>query len=206
MDIGDAKYYVLAPAEHVKDDIEDETEDERYRRIHEQCAVLKFGKEDTWVMLTGDADRDAWEKNITEYHKERLPAQVLGGSHHGSRSFFRYDKKDEPYVDALQAIGPDYVILSAPKSKESPHDHPHEDAVELYEDEVGADNVLHTGKNRECYICDIFTDGKYSVATDTKLVDEYGIGNDDEGANGKSAAKAAPVVIAGTRIDRRPMG
>ncbi len=206
MDIGDAKYYVLAPAKHVKDDIEDETVDARYRRIHEQCAVLKFGKDGTWVMLTGDADRDAWEKHITEYHKDRLPAQVLGASHHGSRTFFRYDKKDDPYLDAIQAIGPDYVILSAPKSKESPHDHPHEDAVELYEDEVGADNVLHTGKNRECYICDIFTDGKYAVATDTKLVDKYGIGNDDDGSNGKSGAKVAPVVITGTRIDRKPMG
>jgi beta-lactamase superfamily II metal-dependent hydrolase len=146
-DIGEAQYYVLAPADHVKDDIDGETDDERYRRIHEQCAVLRFGKDDTWVMLAGDADRDAWEKHITDYHKDRLPSQVLGAAHHGSRTFFRYDKKDDPYLDALKKIGPYYVILSAPTCDESPHCHPHEDAVELYEDEVGADNVLHTGKN-----------------------------------------------------------
>ena len=208
-DIGEAEYYVLAPAERVKDDIDDESDDERYRRIHEQCAVLKFGKEETWVLLAGDADRDAWEKHITKYHKERLPSQMMGGPHHGSRTFFRYDQKDEPYLDALKTIGPDYVVLSAPTSDESPHDHPHRDAVELYEDEVGADNVLHAGENRECFIYDIYTDGKYAVTTDTKLVEEYGIGNDDDDdgkSNGGPAAKAAPVVITGTRMDRKPMG
>lgn len=214
-DIGDCKYYVLAPAEYVKDEIEGETADERYNRIHEQCAVLKFGYDDTWIMFTGDADRDAWEKHITKYHKKRLPAQVLGASHHGSRTFFRYDKKDDPYLDALQAIGPKYVIISAPTSKESQFDHPHDDAVELYEDEVGEDNVLHTGENRECFICDVLENRDIEITTDTKLVDEYGFGNDDDDGNKDAKKKtsnsvparaAAPAVITGTRIDQRPMG
>lgn len=218
-DIGEAQYYVLAPADHVKDDIDDETEDARYRRIHEQCAVLKFGKDKTWVMLTGDADRDAWEKHITEYHADRLSAQILSAAHHGSRSFFRYDKKDDPYKDALEKIGPTYVIISAPKSDESPHSHPHDDALEFYEEEVGADNVLHSGKNRESYICDVFADGTFEVRTDTKLVEEYGRDDDDgdddddddqdDGGGKISARKAtaiAPVVLPKTRIDQRPMG
>jgi competence protein ComEC len=223
-DLGEAKYHVLAPAEHVKEDIDDETEDARYRRIHEQCAVLKFGNDKTWVMLTGDADRDAWEKHITEYHSDRLSAQVLSAAHHGSRSFFRYDKKDDPYKDALRKIGPTYVIISAPKSDESPHSHPHDDAMEFYEEEVGADNVLHSGKNRESYICDLFTDGMFEVRTDTKLVEEYGRddtddddGDDDDdddqgggGGGGKGNARKAvaisPVVLPKTRIDQRPRG
>lgn len=211
-DFGEAKYYVLAPAEHVKDSIDDETPDERYRRIHEQCAVLKFGKDKTWAMLAGDADRDAWEQHITEYHKDRLPAQVLGAAHHGSRTFFRYDEEDDPYRDALEAISPDYVVVSAPTVEESPHCHPHEDAIEFYEDEVGKDNVLHTGGNRESFICDIYTDGTYAVSADSRLVDEYGNGNDDDddddggGGKGGKAKAAAPAVITGTRIDHKPMG
>lgn len=210
--IGDAEYYVLAPAEHVKDDIEDETAEDRYRRIHEQCAVLKFGKDDSWVLLAGDADRDAWEKHITDYHKKRLPSKVLGAAHHGSRTFFRYNKKDDPYKDALDTINPDYVVLSAPKPKESPHEHPHKDAVELYEDKVGEDNVLHTGDPRQSFICDVFTDGKIAIESDTKLVDEYAIGKkrangkDKSSENQASKAAASAALITGTRIDRRPMG
>ncbi len=208
--IGDAEYYVFAPAEYVKDDIDDESDEDRYRRIHEQCAVLKFGKDSTWVMLTGDADRDAWEKRITNYHKKRLPSNVLAAAHHGSRTFFRYDRKDDPYKEALDTIDPGYVILSAPTSKESPHDHPHDDAVELYEEKVGADNVLHTGKNRECFICDIYTDGDYDLRTDTRLVDEYGLdgddGDDDNDSNSKASKGLTQAVVTGTQVDNRPMG
>lgn len=208
--IGEAEYYVLAPAKHVKDDIDDESDDERYRRIHEQCAVLKFGKGDAWVMLTGDADRDAWEKHITEYHKDRLGSPILSAAHHGSKTFFRYDDKDEPYKDALKKIDPTYVVVSAPTSKESPHDHPHDDAMEFYEDQVGdKDNVLHLGKNRECVICDIFEDGDYQVWTDKKLVRDYGSGKkkDQGGTSQESKARAAaPAAVAATRVDHRPMG
>lgn len=161
-------------------------------------------------MLTGDADRDAWEKHITDDHKDRLPAQILSAAHHGSRTFFRYDKKDKPYLTALQTIAPDYVIISAPTSEESKHDHPHDDAVGYYEDEVGKDNVLHTGANRESYICDIFTDGTYVVNTDTELVETYGGETESEEKKEKAQAASvraiAPVVLTPTKIDQRPMG
>ena len=143
--IGEALCHVLAPAHHVVDSIDDETDEVRRRRIHEQCAVLKFGSSTTWLMLPGDADRDAWEKHITKYHKDHLKAAVFAGSHHGSRTFFYYNDGDEPYKDALKAIEPDYVILSAPKRHESRHAHPHPRAVDFYEEQVGKDNVLHTG-------------------------------------------------------------
>ena len=185
---GDAFYYVLSPAKHITDEIDDETEEQRRRRIHEQCVVIKFGKDNQWVMLDGDADRDAFEKNITEYHKERLPANVLSASHHGSRSFFRYDKDDDPYKDALEAISPEYVVVSAPKQDESPHGHPHDDAIEMYEDEVGKDNVLHSGKNRECYIFDIKTDSTIEYQVDIDLVDEYGFDNDNNDDDSEKAS------------------
>jgi len=209
---GDAEIYVLSPALHVKDDISDEDQAGRRRRIHEHCAVLRFGKNATWVLFTGDADRTAWEEHITDYHGERLPSQILSASHHGSRTFFKLKEEDEPYMKALEAIDPEYVIVSAPKQSESRHDHPHDDAMELYEHHVGKDNVLHAGANRESYICDIFMDGTYEVRTDTSLVDEYGLDNDENEKKTESKSDwsrisvraAAPTVA--TKLDRRPMG
>src|SRR5437879_13347734 len=86
--LGEIEYYVLAPAEYLIDEVNDEQADERYRRIHEQCAVLKFGKGDNWIMVPGDADKSAFENHITKYHGERLHAFALGASHHGSRPYF----------------------------------------------------------------------------------------------------------------------
>jgi beta-lactamase superfamily II metal-dependent hydrolase len=98
--IAEADYYVLSPAKYVTDDVSDEDPNTRYRRIHEQCAVMKFGIKNTWVIIPGDADRDAFEKHITEYHKERLESVVLAASHHGSRTFFRYEEEENPYWPA----------------------------------------------------------------------------------------------------------
>jgi len=181
--IGEAHYYVLSPAKYVTDDVSDEDPDTRYRRIHEQCAVMKFGIKNTWVMIPGDADRDAFEKHITGYHKERLGSVVLAASHHGSRTFFHYEEDDEPYREALNTINPKYVTISAPKQSESKHDHPHEDAVKLYNEKVGSGNVHHTGQNRYCYIFDIFQDGKYSKIQDDsgEIAKVYPINKDDDG-------------------------
>ena len=200
--IGEASYYILAPAKYVSDDISDEDPDTRYRRIHEQCAVLKFGIEQTWCMIPGDADRDAFEKHITKYHKERLKSIVLTASHHGSRSFFRYDEEDDPYLDALNEIDPDYVVISAPKKEESKHGHPNDDAVKMYQDKVDdANNVLHTGDKRYCYLCDIYDDGSYSGIYDDKgeLVEKYPI------KDNKNRITPIPVTHH-TRVDDRGMG
>lgn len=178
--IGEAEYYILSPAKYVVDSVSGETEGGRRKRIHEQCAVLKFGLPRRWIMLTGDADRDAWELHIAKYHKDRIQADVLAAAHHGSRSFFKHEEEEEPYLDALQGIAPTHVILSAPKSNESRHEHPHPDAVELYEDEVGAEGMHHTGKDRHSFICDIFRDGSFEVTPDDgKLFEAYPYAADD---------------------------
>jgi beta-lactamase superfamily II metal-dependent hydrolase len=209
--LGDIEYFVLAPAEYVVDDIAGETGEARYQRIHEQCAVLRMGLDQTWIMLTGDADRDAWEKHITDYHKERLPSKVLSAAHHGSRTFFRYDEEEDPYRDALKEIAPEYVIISAPKRSESPFGHPHEDALKEYSDQVGGDNVLHTGDKRYTFICDIFRDGTYQIQDDGgELAEKYpsdddGSGNGGGGGGDKAKSAAAPAVLV-TRVDSRPMG
>jgi hypothetical protein len=172
--------------------------------------VLKFGIGSTWIMMPGDADRDAWEKHITNYHGERLQAAILGAAHHGSRSFFRYDEDDDPYLDALKKISPKYVVISAPRSEESPFEHPHKDAVKLYADTVGKENVLHTGEKRHSFICDIFRDEKkYTILPDNgDLADEYSIDEeeDDDGGKGSNERNSVGPAIVSTRVDRRPMG
>lgn len=197
----DAEVYFLAPAQHVNDDVNEEEADARYRRIHENCAVLRIGKDDSWVLITGDADLVAFRDHITEHHKDRLPAYVLDASHHGSRSFFVDAEGDEPYLDALEAISPEYVVMSAPTVEESRHDHPHPDAVELYVAQVGKDNVLHTGKERETFFFDIYDDGTRSgPQTDNgKLAEEYGLDKDEDGGDGggsggKSSTPSGPFV------------
>lgn len=207
--LGEAECYILAPAEHVKDDISDETPAGRRQRIHEHCAVLRVGKDNTWIMLPGDADLQAWQLHITQYHKERLPSVVLAAAHHASRSFFMDEEGDEPYMDALEAIAPAYVIVSAPRQKESRHGHPHDDAMTLYEGQVGKDNLLHTGENRYSFICDIYRDGTYTVDSDLgELVEAYKYVAGDKGGNegGKSRAAVSVPAVIGTRVDHRPMG
>ena len=90
--LGDINYNVLAPAEYVADEIEGEMPDERYSRIHEQCGVIRFkyGTDEKQILITGDADYDAWKEHIADYHKDRLPSTVLSAAHHGSNSFFLF--------------------------------------------------------------------------------------------------------------------
>ena len=182
----DASMFVLAPAEYVCDDVNDEDPDARYNRIHENCAVLRIGKEPSWVLITGDADLVAFRDYIAEYHSKRLPSFLLDASHHGSRSFFMACKDDEPFLAALKIIAPEYVVISAPTADDSPFDHPHEDAVALYADQVGEENIFHTGAKRESFVCDILEDGSHGrPQTDNgKLAEAYGLEPDDDDGGG----------------------
>lgn len=207
--IGLAEHHVLAPAGYVTDDVNDETPKQRRKRIHEQCAVIKFGKDPNWVIIVGDADKCAFQNHITKYHEDRLPSVVLAASHHGSRTFFVENEGDEPYKDALEKINPEYVVVSAPE--DSPHDHPHKDAMKLYEEHCGKDNVVYMGEGSQnyCYITDVYENGYSGVADDQgELSQTYGLADDEDGGKG-DAAKASivvPAVYVRTRVDDRSMG
>ncbi len=206
--LGDINYNVLAPADYVSDEIEDEKPEDRYKRIHEQSGVIRFkyGKDEKQILITGDADYSAWKDHITDYHKDRLPSKVLSAVHHGSNSFFWNDSdtKKDPYKEHLEKIKPAYVIVSAPKTKESRHGHPDREAMDLYKEEVGEDNLFHLGKKRECIIVDIRADGEIELYPDDELVKEYGgEGEGDDSKGSKTAAIISPVI---TKIDRKPMG
>ena len=199
-DLGEAQYQFLHPCEHLTDEVNDEDPEERYARIHEQCGVLKFGKDKTWILIVGDANKCAFVDHIMKKWKSKdLKSIVLLGSHHGSRTFFKDSEDDDPYKDALNAIDPKYVVISAPTQEESPHDHPDDDAVELYEEKVGEDNVEHTGEERYCFIYDIYSDGSHSetMTDEGQLVDAYGLADDDgDDDGGESKAYATGPFVA----------
>ena len=201
--MGEVDYFIFAPASYVSDDIQDESPEARYKRIHEQCVVMKFGKSSKWVMLTGDADQTAWEEHITDYHKANLDSIVLSAPHHGSKSFFYKEGEAEPYLDALISISPNFVVISAPTSKESPHGHPDKEALELYVDQIGdKDNLLHTGDKRYSFIVDIYRDDKLSIQKDNgKLAEAYSLS--EEAKKRRSSVVIPPVV---PPVDSRKMG
>jgi beta-lactamase superfamily II metal-dependent hydrolase len=210
--IGLAEHHVLAPAAYVTDDVNDETPETRRSRIHEQCAVIKFGKDPHWIMIVGDADKCAFKEHITKYHNDRLPSLVLAASHHGSRTFFKENEEDDPYKDALEKINPEYVVVSAPE--DSPHEHPHDDAMELYREHCGKDGVLYMGENGQnySYITDVYEDGYSGVNDDQgELAETYGFTDDEDDDGGKQESSKASIVVgaasyARTRVDDRPMG
>lgn len=210
--LGLIDYQVLSPAEYLDKDIAEGDADERDARIHEQCGVIKFtyGKEAKSILITGDSDKEAWKEHITEYHKKNLPSYVLSASHHGSRTFFKYNEEDKDVYEAhIEAIKPTCLVVSAPKQKDSPHGHPHEDAVELYKKYVDEDNFLHLGANLESVIVDIDDEGNIDVRTDKELVEEYGKSNDDgddnDDKNKNESYQNIYVASQTSRLDNKPM-
>lgn len=212
--LGLASIHVVAPAQHVCDDIAGETAEVRDRRIHEHCAVLRvrFSGGSGGVLLTGDSDRTAWREHITDYHGQdannRIAAWVMSASHHGSRTFFKATSDDpDVYADHLSRIDPSYVVISAPDQADSCHAHPHEDAVALYADHVGSSNVLHMGSRRWSFVLDVFPDGTHIVYEDRgELADAYGLASDvDNTTSGGSRGRAPAIII--PRIEQsREMG
>ncbi|HRI32855.1 MAG TPA: MBL fold metallo-hydrolase [Saprospiraceae bacterium] len=206
--LGNIDYQVLSPAEYLSEDINEENQDVRDARIHEQCGVIKFtyGKEPKSIMITGDSDKEAWKEHITKYHKEVLPSIVLSSSHHGSRSFFKKGKDDDnPYEEHIKKIAPTYLIISAPKQKDSPHGHPHDDAMEIYKKYVEEDGIFHLGSKPYSVIIDIDDNGNIEIKTDEELIETYGKGNDD-GEDGGAENTNIYVKPQTTRIDDKPMG
>lgn len=209
--LGNIDYVVLSPAEYLCEDINDEDADARNKRIHEQCGVIKFtyGSSAKSILITGDSDKEAWKEHITDYHKSKLPSDVLSASHHGSRTFFKDNEEDEDvYEKHIEEIKPTYLIISAPKQKDSPHGHPHDDAMTLYKKHIDEDGIYHLGKEPCSVIVDIDENGNLEINTDTELIEAYGKGNDDGGGddNKSNARSTVFIVPQTTRIDKKPMG
>lgn len=217
---GLAEVHVVAPAEYVVDDIADETADARDRRIHEHCSVFRVSYKDRRVLVTGDSDKAAWKEHITEYHgrpeDNRIAADVLSASHHGSDTFFRDSAEDaEPYITHLERIAPTSVVISAPDSKDSPHGHPDAYAWSKYEERVRAAGMKHMSSKRHSFILDVHGDGTFELFSDRgDLASRFGLGGSDGGDKGSGnkngsggGGERASVIPAISRVERsRPMG
>ena len=54
------------------------------------------------VLLLGDSAVNQWRDRIVlNYDEDLLEADVFVASYHGSRTFFKKDKDDDPYEDAI---------------------------------------------------------------------------------------------------------
>jgi competence protein ComEC len=200
------------------DPSEELDEEEAKRLVHENCMVLKFSYRGCTVMLTGDSSKPCWERIVSYYEgrtedegTEVMQCQILHASHHGSRTFVKDSKDDEAYREALELISPEFVVISV--GADSKHEHPHDDMLEIYEEQVGAENVIQscvTGTVR----LEVDEDGAARLITEEgeRYAEDYvwdeaddDEGRDDDGGGGglKKAALAAGVLGAAALAARQ---
>lgn len=200
------------------DPAEELDEGEAKRVVHENCMVLKFSYKGVSVMLTGDSSKPCWERIVGYYEgrtedegTEVLQCQILHASHHGSRSFVKESKNDEAYLEALELIDPEFVVISV--GPDSKHEHPHDDMLKIYEDAVGKDTVLQTCVSGTIRL-EVDEDGTARVIDDDgeQYVEDYGWDEEDEdaddddgggGGGGMKAALALGGAVAVAEIARR---
>jgi competence protein ComEC len=175
-------------------------EDEARRLVHENCVVLRLTFADYSVMLTGDSSRACWQR-IVGYYEGRgdgsgtdvLKSHALHASHHGSRSFVKDAEDDEAYRDGLDAIDPEYVVISV--GAENRHDHPHSDMMEIYREAVGDEEVVLTSE-RGTMRLEVDSSGVARLVAEEgpEYEERYGWsdGDDDGGKGALSVPPAAP--------------
>jgi competence protein ComEC len=181
-------------------DIDEGLTDQQQRdEVHEFCGVYKFEYEGVSVMFAGDSDLNCWKRIIGYY--ENVPddndltvvdSTVLHASHHGSYTFFKDAPDDDLWLDGLDVIAPEAVIVSV--GPDNKYGHPHDDAMDAYRDHVGSDNV-HDTENEGTIVLEVEADGGWQLLPDNgEFEDSYGWdddGGDDGGerGGGTSASK-----------------
>lgn len=204
----DADIYIFSPSQYINID-DDMTDDEIEKLMHRRCMVLRVIYRDSSLMFTGDSDKDTWEK-VTPIYSEAdidgethnlLDSTILHASHHGSRTFFKKDEKDEnPYTESIDKIDPEFVIISV--AAENRYEHPHADALQLYENYVGAENVYRTDEDLTIII-EVDEDGNLSIEKDSGIIqEEYQLASEtNESSNSTKRSKR----YSPTRLDNKPM-
>jgi len=109
---GKLEIRILGPSKSVQGDNED---------IHEESLVLqiKFGK--TSFVFTGDTSNEQQDR-IAEYYPVK-DTTIWHASHHGSTSGAN--------EDVMKKVKPQYTVI--PVGEDNPHQHPHDDALKIYE-------------------------------------------------------------------------
>ncbi len=162
-------------------------EDEARKLIHENCGVYRIIADGVSVMLAGDSNLPGWERILGYYDTETdennlavLASQILHASHHGSRTFVKGVEDDEPWLDALEAIDPQAIVISVGEGNR--HKHPHQDMIDIYDEQVGADKVLQTMETGTL-VLSVTGQGAYVLEPDSTYAESYPW--DDEDDEGK---------------------
>lgn len=137
---GELQVHIFRPSQFIE-------EGESADAIYAECFCFKLIFNDFSILFAGDSNKEAWEfiTGYKHYKDATLKSDVLHASHHGSRTFFKTDEKDEePLKDGIRRVDPDYLVVSVPE--ESVHGHPHEDAIDIYKEYVNEENILYTYK------------------------------------------------------------
>jgi len=139
-------------------------------------------------MLTGDSNLACWDRILNYYEgrteeetgTEVLKADVLHASHHGSRTFFKDDGEDsEPSLEALQTIDPEGVVVSVGENNR--YDHPDEDMMDAYREQVGDDFVYET----RTVIMEVDNGSPYRLVLNPgSYIEDYGWSEDDDDDEG----------------------
>lgn len=141
--------------------------------VHDRCWIIKI--DDNWytVMYPWDSSFSQRKDRVVPYYwtdkDNMLESNILLASHHGSRSFFMTNEWDDPYKDWLNKINPQKCVISA--WEDNQHDHPHDDALKIYEEKVWKDNVYITYNEEKSVVLDLDTD--FSKKSQTTVSSPY---------------------------------
>lgn len=200
--------------------IDDElTEQDQRDQVHEFCGVFKFDFAEISVMFAGDSDLKCW-KRVIDYYRDvpddnditTVDSTVLHASHHGSRTFFRENKDDDNWVDGLEKIDPEAVVVSV--GAQNKHGHPHELAMKAYRDHVGSDNLRET-MQEGTIVLEVEADGSWQLLPDEgDFEDNFGWDDDDGDDDGDDSdgggqsesgqTASAPRKRSRARLDNQP--
>lgn len=199
---GELQAHIFSPSRFITCD-EEMTSEERREAIHSECMCFKLIFGEFSILFAGDSNWLAWER-ITEYEgydDDTLKATILHASHHGSRTFFRKNKDAEPLEEGIERIDPDHLIISV--SNPSPHEHPHEDALEIYQKHVDESETFYTYNNT--LVLEVNDLGEYTLEEDPEIQKQYELGTeteeDDKSSKGGASKSFSVTAMPRTRLD-----
>jgi competence protein ComEC len=212
---GEVSVRCFSPPGYIE--VEETLDEEEARKVvHENCGVYRLTSQGVSVMLTGDSDLAAW-KRIVGYYEDHtdesdlsvLVSQVLHASHHGSRTLVKENKADEPWLEALEAISSEAVVISV--GADNTHEHPHADMLAIYEEH--SEQVLQT-KDSETVVMTVTGEGAYDLEPDPTFAERYGWDDDgsgdasssspSDGGSGKSRRQPATPAPGFEKTPQRP--
>lgn len=165
----DTDIYVIWPKRKVK---ARKAEDSR-SDIHAQCMVLKVVHKGVSILFAGDSNYTAWEDILLKFPEEDYPdllkADILHASHHGSRSFFKKNNKEDDDADEsfINRISPKYVIICCGASQD---EHPHDDALKIYK--KNNRKVYRTDQDKTIFL-NITGQNTFNIVTDKEDGEEF---------------------------------